>query len=224
MCGREEGEPARKILRVEAEGAIRKQYERVEDRAPADLIFAERIVEMARANRVFDERERSIVGIPEGRGPIAHEPGKGPWPPPFVRRSHNRHVGRKSGERAVQITNEFRAVVEAAIPYQQRAGRKRKGLRLPGGLFGGVERTIQDAEVVLTVQTGIIRSVRGQHQSRFGDDGGVHRSTITIPDAKLNAHVSHLCPKKTQHLSRIAYSSAVYGLSLTTRPSTSTQA
>ena len=57
MHGRKHREPAGDVLFVECEGFASKPDEWIEDCAPGDLIFVERIVEMARTDGIFDQEQ-----------------------------------------------------------------------------------------------------------------------------------------------------------------------
>ena len=51
-----DGEPAGDVLLVEREGFSRKQDEWIEDGAPGDVIFVDRVIKMLGTDRVFGEQ------------------------------------------------------------------------------------------------------------------------------------------------------------------------
>ena len=69
VSGGEEREPASDVLFAECEGLSGKKNERIEDRAPRDLVVVERVVEMARADGVFSENQRARCADSRSRGP-----------------------------------------------------------------------------------------------------------------------------------------------------------
>ena len=76
MHGRKHREPTGDVFFVESEGFTRKANERIENRAPSDLIVVERVVKMARADGVFGQDQRAVARVPDGERPISDEFGK----------------------------------------------------------------------------------------------------------------------------------------------------
>src|SRR5438128_365708 len=99
-------------------------------------------------------------------------------------------------------------------------------LRLAPGLFRGVEGAIEDLYAALGIRLIAIGSVWSESRADFLDVVRSRRLAFEIPSSKLDAHASFpFSPLAgSQHLSSTPYNSGMYGLSLTTRPSTSTQA
>ena len=64
MHGRKHREPTCDIFFVESEGFTRKQNERIENRAPSNLMVIESIVKMARADGVFGQDQRALARVP----------------------------------------------------------------------------------------------------------------------------------------------------------------
>ncbi len=66
-------EPARNVFFADRERSARKQDERINDGAPSDVVFVDRIVERAFANSVFGKGQRAVDGIPDRECPITNE-------------------------------------------------------------------------------------------------------------------------------------------------------
>src|SRR5260370_18797985 len=113
MSGGKEREPAGDVLFAEREGLSGKQDERIKNGAPRDLILIERVVQMARADRVFREDQRARVCIPDGKSPITNELAKAIRPPVLVSRCYDGHVRGANGQDIRQPTDKLRSVVEA---------------------------------------------------------------------------------------------------------------
>ena len=188
MSGGEEREPASDVLFAERKGLSREQHERIEDGAPGDLVFVERVVEMACTDGVFGEDQRAALWVPDGKSPITYELGETISSPFLVRRSDDRDVRGTNRKDLFQLADQFRAVVQAAIPSDNGAGCREVWLCFAPRFLRGVEGVVQDADVSLQIGASIIRAV--------GSDGGpslfeivpVHRLAVEIPSSKLDAH------------------------------------
>src|SRR5437762_2615570 len=94
MRGGEEREPPGNVLVAEGKGFPGKQDEWIKNGAPCDLILVERVVQMARADRIFREDQRTRVYIPDRKCPVTDELGEAVGTPLFVGRRDDRNVGR----------------------------------------------------------------------------------------------------------------------------------
>ncbi len=189
MSGWEECEPARDVLFAERESLSGKQDEWIENGAPGDLVFVERVVKMAGADRVLSQDQRAVSWIPDRESPVAYEHGKAIRPPLLVSRCDDRHVRGVNGQDIRQPADKFRAVVQAAVPGNDGARRQDMRLRFAARLLRRVESVIEDADVALGVgTTATIWSVRTYDRVRFFEIAAVYRLAIEIPSSKLDAH------------------------------------
>src|SRR6266480_2730613 len=122
MSSGKEREPAGDVLFAEREGSSGKQDEWIKNGAPCNLILIERVVQMARADRVFREDQRARACIPDGKSPITNELAKTILAPVFVGDRDDLNIRRANRQNVAQPSYQIRAVVQTAIPGEDGAG------------------------------------------------------------------------------------------------------
>ncbi len=144
MHSRKHSEPASDVFFTDGEGFACKQHEWIEDGAPGDLIFVDRVVEVACADRVFGQEQRAVVGAPNRERPISDELGKAASAPLFVSRRDNGNVRGADSQGVSQFADQLGSVVQATIPGDHDAGRRDVRLCFSMRFLCGPEGAIED--------------------------------------------------------------------------------
>ena len=188
MRGGEHREPAGDVLFAERKGFASEKNEGIKDRAPCDLFVVEGIVEMARADGVFGEDQRARVRIPDRQRPVANQHGEALLPPIFISGGGDLEVGGTRDHKIAQLAYEFGAIVQAAVPGEDGAGRANVWLRFAARLLGSVESAIEDAEVCRRVGAFVVGAIWGENRLDLGEVRLIDWLAVHIPSSKLNAH------------------------------------
>jgi hypothetical protein len=130
VSGRKHREPTSDVLFVESEGFTCNPDERVENRAPSNLIVVERVVEMARTDWVLGQDQRAIIRVPDRERLISDELCKAVRAPSLLGRCDHGNVSGIEGHNISYLVDEICAIVQAAIPGNHRAGGGNMRLRL----------------------------------------------------------------------------------------------
>lgn len=152
MRGRKHREPTGDVFFVKFEGFARKPYQRINDSAPRDLISIECVVKMTDTDRIFREEQRVIVRIPDRERPISDELGKTGSPPLFVDCRDDGNIRGLDGQGVTQFGDQFGAIVQAAVPSDDSTRRKNVRLGFEVRLLRGMERVIQNRNVLFVVE------------------------------------------------------------------------
>src|SRR5260370_38809266 len=110
MRGGEKRKPAGDVFLLERKGFSRQQNQRIENAAPADVVFVERIIKMLCADGVFGKKQRAMDWAPNRDSPVPKEFGKALGPPPLVSCRENSNVVRPDGQNTTQFAREFRGI------------------------------------------------------------------------------------------------------------------
>ena len=200
--GRKHREPTGDVFFVESEGFTRKANERIEDRAPSNLIVVERVVKMTRADGVFGQDQRAVAGVPDGERPVSDEPCKAVGgAPSFVGRSDDGNVSGIKGQNIPQLLDELSTIVQAAVPSDYGSRRRNMRLLLATRFLGGVKCAIEDPYATLGIGFIAIGAIRSESRADFFDVVRGRRLAFEIPCSKLDAHVFSLA----QNLQLVVY-------------------
>ena len=153
-------EPAGDVLFADFERFSCEQNERIENRAPSNLIVVERVVEMARADGVLGQDQRAIARVPDGERPISDEFGKAIGAPLFEGYCNDGHVRGSIGQGIAQFADELSTIVQAAVPGDHGSGRRNVWLLLATRFFRGVEGAIEDPYATFGIGFVAIGAVR----------------------------------------------------------------
>src|SRR5260370_11742212 len=121
MSCREKRKPASYIFFAEGKGLAGKEDQGIENGAPRDLIFLERIIEMSNADGVLGKSEAASVWIPDRDCPVANKLREAARSPSLVGRVNARNIGRGCSQHVARLAHEFFPVVQAPIPSNNRA-------------------------------------------------------------------------------------------------------
>jgi hypothetical protein len=187
--GRKHREPTGDVFFVESEGFTRKPDEWIENRAPSNLLVVEKVVKMARANGVFGEQHRALARIPDGQCPIPDQFSQAVRAPLFIRRGDNGNVRGIDGQGVAQLPDEVSAIVQAAVPGDDGAGRRNMWLLLATRFLRGVECAIENPYAALRIRFIAIGAIGSESGADFLDVVRGRRLAFEIPSSKLDAHI-----------------------------------
>src|SRR5260370_29839659 len=104
---------------------------------------------MMRADGVLGQDQRAVDGAPDRERPIADEVGAAVGAQLFIRRRDDGNVRGGGSQEIAELVDKFGAIVQAAIPGNDGAGRRNMWLLFATGFLGGVEGTIEDLYAAL---------------------------------------------------------------------------
>src|SRR6266851_1835267 len=145
---------------------------------------------MAGADGVFGEDQRAVVGVPDRDRPIPDKLGEGIGAPLFVGRRDDGKVGGIKSQNISQAADKLGAVVQAAIPGNDRARRGNLRLRFTSRFLRGVESTIENHYGALGIRFVAVGSVRSESCTNLLEVVRGWRLAFPIPSSKLHAHDS----------------------------------
>jgi hypothetical protein len=177
------------IFFAESEDFIRKPDERIENRAPSNLIVVERVVKMARADGVFGQDQRAVAKVPDGKRPISDEFGEAIGAPLFEGHCDDRDVRGTIGQGIAQIGDELSTIVQAAVPSDHGSGRRNMRLLLVMRFLRGVEGAIEDPYAALGIGFITIGAIWSESRADSFNVVLGGRLAFEIPSSKLDAHV-----------------------------------
>src|SRR5882757_4329101 len=116
------------VVVVNMELVVREQQQRTEVRGPPDPVFLQVVEDVADGHVVRGEEEFVLAGFPDCDRPIADDATEAVGFPAIVGGGYDSNVGGVGFKVTAEIRNERLAVVEAAIPGENKTAVREMGL------------------------------------------------------------------------------------------------
>ena len=124
--------------------------------------------------------------IERAQSPIKY--GEAVLPPIFIGSGDDLNVGGVRGQKIAQLADKFGAIVQAAIPGEDGAGRRDVRLRFAARFLRGMKAAVQHADVSLGIGAATVWAIRSKKWADLFEIVPVDRFAIEIPSSKLDAH------------------------------------
>src|SRR5882672_5861421 len=176
------------VVVVDMELVVREQHERTEVGRPPDPVSLQVVEDVADGHVVGGEQEFALGGFPDGDSPIADQAAEAVGLPAIEGGGNDGDVGRVGFEIAAKIGDQGLAIVEAAVPGDNKTAVGEMRLRLLARFGCCVEGAIKKRNGTIRVARFAVGALWFQELADVVELFRLDWPAVEIPDARLYAH------------------------------------